>query len=121
MHRQECRLLGLGKASTSAEFKSMELSLRQRQDGSFVDGYNHEIRWACFTSNRTNEPFGASVDAVFPIAKRATGQIGLHCPGNITVTANFLNRLHWIYVPAVLELIKELRRRPPNATLFETE
>ena len=56
------------------------------------------------------------------IAKRVRGQTGFQLPRNVIIRANFLNRLKWTYVPAVLQLLETCYHTslsPYRATLSE--
>ncbi|KAG8528911.1 uncharacterized protein KY384_006600 [Bacidia gigantensis] len=111
MHKRECDRLGLDEAFTSLEFQ--QICSRLQQDGTTAlwrDAYTNLLRPdRCTINTRAGNPFAASADAVFPFSRRGRDELGLHTPDNIAITANFINRLKWTYVPAFLQLIKDFR------------
>ena len=60
--------------------------------------------------HETSRPFRMSLDAVFQKAMDATGRLSLHVPGNVVVTAMWLNFAKHTWTPAWLQILSRLSK-----------
>lgn len=56
----------------------------------------------------TKSPFSPSPDAIFPYhLRQTTSKVGIHCPGNIAFTAQYINLMKWTFLSGTLALIRQ--------------
>lgn len=115
LHREGCRKAGIDNKTAEAEFRQIVKGLADSyclKTNSWIDAYTGILRPDHIVddySTRAGNPFAASVDAVFPFSSRDSHSVGIHCFGNLAITSNFINRLKFVHLPALLSLIREYR------------
>jgi len=105
--RSEQRVMSL-KARQSqpqpSELKARIFEMVQRGDTVFKDVYAGKER--AVQAECLHSPFQMSVDAVFPFDITG-GYTSLHTPGNIALTALYLNHMKSHFLPGVIGLVSE--------------